>query len=67
MSESQKWFCLTGVILAGWLSYLLAPVLTPFLIAALLAYMGDPIVDRLESWGLSRSLSVITVFILLLL
>lgn len=65
MSESQKWFYLTGVIITGGLAYLLAPVLTPFLIAALLAYMGDPVADRLESWGLSRSLSVVTVFVLL--
>ena len=63
MSESQKWFYLTAVVLTGGLFYLLSPVLTPFLMAALLAYMGDPLADRLESWGLSRSLSVTTVFV----
>jgi predicted PurR-regulated permease PerM len=49
---------LTGVLL-----YLLAPVLTPFLIAALLAYIGDPLVDRLETKKLSRTLAVIIVFL----
>jgi predicted PurR-regulated permease PerM len=35
----------------------------PFLVAALLAYLGDPLVDRLESWKLSRTLSVTIVFL----
>jgi predicted PurR-regulated permease PerM len=34
----------------------------PFLVALLLAYMGDPLVDRLEKLGLSRTLSVVAVF-----
>ncbi len=67
MSESQKWLLLAGLSFGGLLLYLLAPVLTPFLIAAVLAYIGDPLVDRLEAWGLSRSLSVITVFVILTL
>lgn len=31
----------------GWLVYLLSPILAPFLTAGILAYMCDPIVDRL--------------------
>lgn len=65
MKESGKWFLLAGTLTLGFLLYLLAPVLTPFLIAAALAYIGDPLVDRLEAWGLSRTLSVVTVFSLL--
>ena len=67
MSESQKWFLLAGLGFGGLLLYLLAPVLTPFLAAAVLAYIGDPLVDRLEAWGLSRTLSVVTVFVTLTL
>ncbi len=67
MSESQKWFWLAGLAAGGGLLYLLAPVLTPFLIAIILAYIGDPLVDRLEDWGWSRALSVVTVFVLLTL
>ena len=45
----------------GWLVWLLAPVLTPFAVAALLGWMGDPLVDRLER-RLPRNTSVILVF-----
>lgn len=65
MSESQKWFLLAGLSFTGVLLYLLAPVLTPFLVAAVLAYIGDPLVDRLEERKLSRTLSVVTVFVIL--
>lgn len=62
MSDAQKWLMLTCIFLSAWLLYLLAPVLTPFLLGALLAYLGDPIADRLEQKKLSRTLSVIVVF-----
>ncbi len=65
MTESQKWFLLAGLSFSGGLLYLLAPVLTPFLAGAVLAYIGDPLVDRLEEWKFSRTLSVITVFVTL--
>lgn len=65
MSDSQKWFILVGLSLGGGVLYLLAPVLTPFLVAAVLAYIGDPLVDRLETWKFSRTLAVTTVFITL--
>lgn len=52
---------LTAVILAG-LLYILAPILTPFFAAIILAYMGDPVVDRLERWKLSRTLAVAVSF-----
>jgi len=66
MTESQKWLTLTGIFATGFLVYLLAPVLTPFLAAALLAYLGDPLADRLESRGLPRTAAVVVVFVLLL-
>jgi len=50
------------VLALGWLVWLLAPVLTPFVIAALLGWLGDPVVDRLVSSGRSRNTSVILVF-----
>jgi predicted PurR-regulated permease PerM len=65
MTDSQKWFWLAGIVLCGWLLYLLAPVLSPFLLAALLAYLGDPLVDRLQKFGLSRTWGVVIVFSLL--
>jgi predicted PurR-regulated permease PerM len=63
VADSRSWLILALVVMTGTLLYLLAPVLTPFLIAALLAYIGDPLVDRLEAKKLSRTLSVIIVFL----
>ena len=62
LADSRQWFVLALVVAGGWLLYLLAPVLTPFLMSALLAYLGDPLVDRLERVGMSRTLGVLTVF-----
>ena len=65
LADSYKWFALAGLLITGWLVYLLAPILTPFLFSALLAYLGDPLVDRLEARRLSRTLSVVIVFVLI--
>ncbi len=51
----------------GGLIYLLAPILTPFVVGALLAYLADPLADRLEAWKLSRTQAVIVVFLVLTL
>ncbi len=45
--------------------HFLGPVLTPFVVSMVLAYLGDPLTDWLEARGLSRTLSVITVFVLI--
>jgi predicted PurR-regulated permease PerM len=63
MTESQRWFFLILALVAGGLVYLLSPILSPFLVGALLAYLADPVADRLEDAGLSRAVSVIIVFI----
>ena len=62
LNDTQKILILAGVLLCGWLFYLLTPILTPFAVAALLAYLGDPIVDRLEARKLSRTVGVVIVF-----
>lgn len=49
-------------IASGWLLYVLAPILTPFLAALLLAYLGDGLVKRLEQLKLSRTTALIVVF-----
>ncbi|HVR82310.1 MAG TPA: AI-2E family transporter [Luteimonas sp.] len=46
----------------GWLVWLLAPILTPFVLAALLGWLGDPLVDRIERAGRSRNTGVMLVF-----
>lgn len=55
---------LIAVALTGWVFYLLAPVLTPFVAAALLAYIGDPLADRLQKLKMPRTLAVATVFLI---
>lgn len=50
-----------------WIVWLLAPVLTPFACAALLGWLGDPLVDMLEARGRSRNVAVTMVFSLMLL
>lgn len=66
LNDSQKWLLLAVTLTVGFLLYLLAPVLTPFLAAALLAYLGDPLVDRMEVKGLPRTAAVVIMFVLLL-
>ncbi len=67
MTENNKLFLLLAIVLFGWLFYQLSPVLMPFFVAALLAYLGDPLVDWLEDKKLSRTMAVVCVFIILLL
>lgn len=63
MTDSQKWLVLALAAGTLVLLYLLAPVLTPFLASALLAYLGDPLVDALERRGWSRTTGVVAVFV----
>jgi predicted PurR-regulated permease PerM len=56
---------ITAII--AWLIWLLAPVLMPFAMAAMLAYLGDPLADRLERLGLKRMWAATVVFVVLLL
>ena len=67
MSDTQKILVLTGVVATAVLLYLLAPVLTPFLVGAGLAYLGDPLADWLEARRLSRTAAVVIVFSVMLL
>jgi len=64
---SRRWQWLAIIIVLGFVIWLLSPVLTPFMIGALLAYMADPLADRLERWGLGRTLAVSIVFTLMVL
>ena len=70
-SDSRNWLIFALVVGCCWLIYLLAPVITPFAISAVLAYFGDPLVDRLQKmkvwrWQVARSVAVSIVFVLML-
>ena len=62
MTDVQKLYIAIIVIASAWLFYLLSPILMPFFVSALFAYLGDPIVDKLEEKKLSRTVSVSIVF-----
>jgi predicted PurR-regulated permease PerM len=49
-----------------WLITLLGPILTPFLLAGILAYVCNPLVDRLQRLRLPRILAVLAVMLLLM-
>lgn len=67
MSTLEKTFALLLLGASLVAIYLLQPILTPFLVGIALAYLGDPIVDRLESLGVGRTAGVLIVFMAFLL
>lgn len=60
----KNWLLLAGLALGLLIIYQLLPILTPFLVSILLAYMGDPVVDFLERYKVPRTVGVIAVFVL---
>lgn len=58
------WLALVG--LAGYLLYLLGPVLTPFLFALTVAYIFEKLVARLAARGMSRSAAAALVLLLII-
>ena len=64
---APRWQMLALVLLVGFVVYLLAPVLTPFAVAAMFAYLFDPVVDRLQRMRLGRTAAVTIVFLALTL
>ena len=63
MNDLQRFYTLALVLTSGFLVYVLAPVLMPFIAAAILAYVADPLVDKLEKYKLGRTLAASIVFI----
>ena len=55
------YFVIVGVLLAVIFFYFSRRVLTPFFIAFALAYLLDPVTDRLESLKISRTFSVLVL------
>ncbi|MCP5278422.1 MAG: AI-2E family transporter [Thiobacillus sp.] len=52
---------LAVALAGGWLLYLLSPILAPFLLAAAIAYLCDPLVDRLEARKIGRTWGTVLV------
>lgn len=64
MIDMRRWVWPGVILLCAALLYWLHPILSPFLVGILLAYLADPLVDRLERAGLSRTWGVVLVFTL---
>ncbi len=62
ITDSQRWFIFVSLLTFSLIFYLLSPVFTPFLVSAVLAYLADPLVDKLERWRLSRLWSAVIVY-----
>ena len=59
---ASRWLTYLAIGGAGaYLLYLLSPILTPFLLAAAIAYLFDPLVDRLQARRLSRTAGTVAV------
>jgi predicted PurR-regulated permease PerM len=63
MNDQQRFFTLALILVTGFLVYILGPILTPFIAAAILAYVADPLVDKLEKYNLGRTLAASIVFV----
>ncbi len=46
--------------------YVLGDVIMPFLVGGAIAYFLDPVADRMERWGLSRTLATALIFLVIL-
>ena len=62
MTDMRRWIWLGAALVIAVLLYFLHNILSPFLVGILLAYLADPLVDRLERLGLSRTWGVVVVF-----
>ncbi len=60
-----KWLILIAVVV--FVLYMLGGSLTPFIVAALFAYLFNPVVERFQRWGMNRTLAVSLLFVLLTL
>lgn len=60
--NSRRWQMLALIGVIVFVIWLLAPVLMPFALAAMLAYLGDPLADRLQRLGMGRTWAVSIVF-----
>ena len=62
--RQQVYFWLGIVAATGLLFYLLSPILLPFVAGSAIAFFLDPVVHRLEGWGVRRTLGAIVVLLL---
>ena len=65
MSDTKKWMILIALAAVLFFIYSISAILTPFLVAAILAYLTNSWVVFLEKLHVGRTLGVVIVFIVL--
>jgi predicted PurR-regulated permease PerM len=65
LADPEKWWWPALALAVLVLFYFLSPILAPFLLGAILAYICDPMVDSLERRRIPRTLAVLLVMLLL--
>ncbi len=66
-ARRQLMFWLAGMAVFGLLLFLLRDILLPFVAGMAVAYLFDPIADRLEDWGLSRTMATVVIIALFMI
>jgi predicted PurR-regulated permease PerM len=54
-------FWLLGFLLFGTFMYMVSDILLPFVVAMIVAYFLDPVADKLENMGISRSIATLGI------
>jgi len=67
LADSDKWLWGIGTVCFFVIVYFASPVLTPFLLSLVLAYLADPFVTWLEGMRIPRTLGVLVAFGFILL
>ena len=62
MKDRNRWMLLAALATIAGLIYALQPILLPFIVGALFAYLGNPLVHRLMRLGSSRVMAVSATF-----
>ena len=64
MQTKQKFYIWAAIAAAIiFCLYIFSPILLPFVFAAVVAYFLDPVVDRVEEYGFSRTTATFTILI----
>ena len=63
----NRWPVWLGIAVVIWLIHALQSILMPFFAGALLAYLCNPLVNRLTQWKMKRVTAVTAVFSVLFL
>lgn len=63
----REWWVLIAAVAMLWLLFQLETMLMPFIAGMILAYLADPLATRLQRFGLSRTLAVCCVFLVMVL